>query len=430
MSLDRLFWRRFFKHQARNARYMRLLFNDHFIIFLVILLGAAIICYRILLGMPASNPFWQTGWWQYGTLAWLLIGLQFGDFVTYVKPADRLFLLGNDRFMVSRYFRQALKVSYGYAILWQLAFIISIAPILTRIGINNVISVGSMIIFIMTYKLLMLMETREKLFLKPRTEPDVIIFERNTVPEELLYHFLYPAVVLGLILFLQPNLSAATLILWLLVLAGVWLFHFRTNHEKWQVYAIDWTPTVRQSQLHEQKILHFYSLFAEVPHLPKSIKRRPYLDWLISWMSGGRSGLYRLYAIRLVRNDEILPLIIRLIAVGIVILLSLSQAPFWLTVVVAAVVIYLINFQILPLYEETQKTLWTRLMPLTAAQRSQSFGRLLLQWSLISAVIISLANLAQPLRALGIFVGSLLMTAFLQWYYVPHALKKVNKGAR
>ena len=61
------------------------------------------LAYRELLSTPQSMMFWRSNWWQVIIITWLLIGLQIGDLITYFKPADRLYLLGNDSEIIKKY---------------------------------------------------------------------------------------------------------------------------------------------------------------------------------------------------------------------------------------------------------------------------------------------------------------------------------------
>ena len=137
MKVDSLFQERLRRAQKINFRYLRLLFNDHFILFLMIALGAGILGYRNLLTAHQSVTYWHSIWWQAISILWLLVGLQFGSLVTYFKPADRLYLFANDRDIIKSYLASAMRLSICYASVWQIIFIAVIAPILWRMDVDN-----------------------------------------------------------------------------------------------------------------------------------------------------------------------------------------------------------------------------------------------------------------------------------------------------
>ncbi|GMA70716.1 hypothetical protein GCM10025879_19620 [Leuconostoc litchii] len=164
MKGNKLFWQRFRRTQRTNVKYFRLLFNDHFVLFLVILFGAFVLGYRELLNTSYPIMFWRSNWWQVVIIIWLLIGLHIGDLLTYFRPADRLYLLGNDSDIIKKYLSSAIRISIIYASIWQLIFIGVVVPLLLRIYVSSMARVVAIVVFIITYKLILLLYERDKLF--------------------------------------------------------------------------------------------------------------------------------------------------------------------------------------------------------------------------------------------------------------------------
>ncbi|ETJ38861.1 hypothetical protein Q604_UNBC07122G0001, partial [human gut metagenome] len=98
----------------------------------------------------------------------LCFGLQFGHLITYFKPADRLYLLGNDQMVSRDYLQQAVNVSFVFAILWQLVAISLILPILFKMQLLTAVKLVSLSLFLLSYKYSLLLLAREKLLMKPR----------------------------------------------------------------------------------------------------------------------------------------------------------------------------------------------------------------------------------------------------------------------
>ncbi|MGO3365221.1 MAG: ABC transporter permease [Leuconostoc falkenbergense] len=279
MKVDSLFQERLRRAQKINFRYLRLLFNDHFILFLMIALGAGILGYRNLLTAHQSVTYWHSIWWQAISILWLLVGLQFGSLVTYFKPADRLYLFANDRDIIKSYLASAMRLSICYASVWQIIFIAVIAPILWRMDVDNWSRLFFLIIFVISYKMLLLMYERDKLFLKSR-RLTIAIFEPDAITEKILFRFLVPGTLLAFIIGLSTDQLNVMVIIWLL-LAGIVVRYFAVTEVKSELFAIDWLRATAQAQIQQQRTLHFFALFAEVPHQPKTIKRRRYLDFLL-----------------------------------------------------------------------------------------------------------------------------------------------------
>ncbi|CAH1849919.1 ABC transporter permease [Convivina praedatoris] len=411
MVLTKLFWQRFATAQQRNIKYLRLLFNEHFVLFLLIAFGGVVLGYHSLLMVPASSDIWQNPWWKFAILAWLTIGLQLGHLVTYFRPADRLFLLGQDHFLMSRYLKQALGVSASFASVWQIIFFASVWPILIAVGFRQIFSLLLVLLFTVMYKIFLLVVERYQLL----TTAKPLI---NDITLKILIPIIILASLFWLPLFVGLGIMLVALFL-------EWIIGRKLNAQANQVSAaLAWPLAIQQAQTHEQAVLHFYALFAEVPQQAKSIKRRAYLDPLIAWLTPRRGGIQRLYLTQLIRNNEILPLILRLWLVAIIILINVHSAPTWLIAVIAAMTVYLVNFQIYPLFLQTRQVLWTQLVPITLANQEKVFNRLLFGFSLVSIVIIVAATVTtwSALRA-GI-TGAGLMTIFCYYFYIPRLLKK------
>lgn len=428
MKASDLFWRRFRDEQRTSAKYLRLLFNDHFVIFLIIALGGIVLAYRELLSTPQSMMFWRSNWWQVIIITWLLIGLQIGDLITYFKPADRLYLLGNDSEIIKKYLTRSVNLSILYASVWQAVFVGTIIPILLRIYVSGLLRISSLLIFAISYKLLLLLFERDKLFLKQRVQT-ITIFEANSTAEGLLFRVLLPSIFLEFILILTQTQVYILMSAWL-VLMVVTAYYFHISNHKANSFAINWAIATQQAQQQKQRVLHFFALFAEIPNQPKSIKRRRYLDFCLQRLIKNKPAMLRLYWTRLARDTEILPLVLRLIIVGMIIVGVLQTAPDWLVAVVGALTVYLVNFQLLPLFSDTQKKIWTRLMPITNSQKQSAFIQVhrLVNYIVCTLLIVTVAVTSGSLqRILLLFVLLIVVTIALQKSYIPYMIKKMKK---
>lgn len=427
MKVDSLFQERLRRAQKTNVRYLRLLFNDHFILFLMIALGAGILGYRDLLTAHQSVTYWHSIWWQAISIVWLLVGLQFGNLVTYFKPADRLYLFANDHAIIKSYLAMAMRLSICYASVWQMIFIAVIAPILWRMDVDNWSRLFFLIIFVISYKMLLLMYERDKLFLKSR-RLTIAIFEPDAIAEKILFRFLVPGTLLAFIIGLSTDQSNVMVIIWLLF-AGIVVRYFAVTESKSQLFAIDWLRATSQAQVQQQRTLHFFALFAEVPHQPKTIKRRRYLDSLLKRLTKGQGSLFQLFLTRLARDTEILPLIIRLFLVGVVLVIALKSAPLWLITIIATAVLYLITFQMLPLYDDTQKILWTRLIPISKVERLKSFARVQMIVAIpVVLMMFVIVLFIRPLNETLVILVTMLIVEFIMLkFYIPKNSHKNKK---
>jgi len=205
--------------------------------------------------------------------------------------------------------------------------------------------------------------------------------------------------------------------------------YFAVTEVKSELFAIDWLRATAQAQIQQQRTLHFFALFAEVPHQPKTIKRRRYLDFLLKRLIKGQSSMFRLYLIRLARDTEILPLIVRLLLVGVVLIIALKSAPLWLITTIAAAILYLMTFQMLPLYDDTHQNLWTRLMPVSKTERLKSFASVQIIVAVpVILILVMIVIFIRPLKEMAVILATMLLVEFIMFkFYIPKNSHKIKK---
>ena len=402
MAMTKLFASRW--HQANHitVTYLKRLFNDHFLVFLVIAFGAGVLGYRELLTDLRYMQLWQSPWLIAAVVLWLVVGLQFGTLITYFKPADALFLMGSDQQLVKHYLPRAFAVSYGVAMVWQSAVIGLIVPILWQIVGMSGWRLALLWCIVLAYKGQLLLIARQRLFLT--LQQSDYVWRRGV--QAIIYRVVIPGGLLTLLLTVPQKwlgLVGLTLLI-ILCLVGYryWLTVTRAKS-----LAINW-PT-----------------FAEIPNQPRTIKRRRYLDGVIKTLTKRQSVMYRLYLIRLARDNDSLPLAMRLAVLGLLLVWALAQAPIWLVAVIAAAVLYLITFQLLPLYTNTQQTLWTRLMPVSPATQQQAFITLNQQLNGLVASLLVWASWPHGWATMGApLISVVVMWLFLSRVYLPKQLNK------
>jgi len=419
MKLNELFMQRFIRAQNRNIKYLKLLFNDHFVVFLLIAFGASILGYRQLIVSPQFTSIWQSAWWQLFDVLWLIIGLQMGTLVTYFKPADRLYLLSNDRVIAKSYMKRSIEVSAVYGFLWQIMFMALLIPVLLQTHIFSPWRLGTLLLFTLSYKLLLLLVLRDSLFLKSR----VNILNEHNVIKYVLYNGIVPGIIMMLILQLPSNFIWIVTCLWsfLAFLCG---YFFYIDDKKAEQLALDWPKIISQASRHEQRVLHFYATFAEIPNQPRTIKRRQYLDFVIQKLTKHRPVMYRLYLIQLIRDTEVLPLLVRLEFVGVIVIYALKSAPIWLIATIAALIMYLIIFQMMPIYSNIKQNLWTKLLPIDEKTKQKAFQQLAKQVMYVTTILLVMVSFLHGwLTAIVVITIMGIIGIFLNQLYILNKIK-------
>ncbi|MEX2805338.1 ABC transporter permease [Streptococcus sp. H31] len=125
---------RVFKDRRRRfllqlLRYSRYVFNDHFVLVLLVLLGFLLVQYRNLLENFPQQPVFL-----FAALGAVLLALlNSGSIATYLEPADRQFWLPKES-ELKMWILQAQKRSFLFGTLLQTLFLLLVTPVFLRQG--------------------------------------------------------------------------------------------------------------------------------------------------------------------------------------------------------------------------------------------------------------------------------------------------------
>src|SRR5699024_11173662 len=175
------------------------------------------------------------------------------------------------------------------------------------------------------------------------------------------------------------------------------------------------------------RLYRFVNLFTDVPEITASVKRRSYLDFLLSRISFEQKNTYLyLFTRRFLRGSEYSGLYLRLILVGTLLLFFTRDSL--LALFIGIVFIYLIGFQLLTLYREFQYVVLAQLYPINKSQKQNNIKKLLACLLAVTAFIFSLTtlwSLTSWLDRIAVcLVWFLVVILFIQ-FYLPKRLKKM-----
>lgn len=140
--------------------------------------------------------------------------------------------------------------------------------------------------------------------------------------------------------------------------------------------SLDWEKMIQKEKGRMYRIYQFIHLFTDVPEITSSVKRRKFLDPLLKPIKKNQANTYLyLYARRFVRGSEYSGLFIRLVLVAGVILLFLKE--FWISLGISLLFIYLIGFQLIPIYTQFDYMVMTHLYPTPTKQKNRQSANLL-----------------------------------------------------
>lgn len=392
-------------HQKHMMRYMQYVLNDHFVLIMLFLLGGIGFYYSnwlktlspgYFLGAPLVLIIW-------------IASLHIGRFVSLAKPADQIFLLPKEKQM-----RTYLSSAFLYSCIFPFVALLLISAFTMPLV---VVSTGKTFITFFFY-----------LFSLWGLKISHLEIERMSIFQDMkkarnnayFLWMIFTVITLAISLWFQPILGT------IISIAQIVLFHKLC----WQSMnvALDWEEMVNEEQARLHRIYQFINLFTDVPEISTKIKRRKYLDPLLKRISFTQNNTYLyLYARRVLRGNEYGGLYVRLLLVGGLFLYFVAER--WFALGIGVLFIYLIGFQLLPLYQQFQYVPLTKLYPLKEKQKLVAMQKLLRLLLLFCALIfagVACFSLTQWDDRLIVIVGYLLMVLFFVEGYLPYRIKKMS----
>lgn len=396
-------------NQRKNMlKYLKYILNDHFLLVMLISLGGFGLYYsEFVKGIDES--------FYVGTFVGILVcsmSIIFGKLATLIREADSIFLLPKEREM-----REYLKASLKHSII--LPFIVIgllvgvMMPILVATSSLDFSDYLPILLNLWGLKLADLFIQLESLYL-------------NTEKKVQLHKLLLVVITLvsmGLNVYVMPWIGVVISIVLLVAVINGANVSLKNN-------PLDWGKAIQTERKRMKKIYSFINLFTDVPGLSSEIKRRKYLDRLLNLIRKEQDQTYiYLYSRVFLRGTEYSGLVFRLTAIGSLILVFSNQVV--LSSIISLLFIYLIGFQLLPIYNEFDYMLMTQLYPVNKGKKVEAVQTLILCILLIISVIFSLilfVFLENKLHALLIALAIFAESIVLVYFYAKRRLKKLEKS--
>ncbi|MCH4170637.1 MAG: ABC transporter permease [Lactobacillus sp.] len=401
-------WRqRLRRHISRQFKYLRLVFNDHFVIALIFLIGALAMGYANLLKLLPPRIWW--GGLVVGVLYTVVLGV--GQLATLLEQADDTFLLPKESDLF-HYLVAARNYSLILPTIFSVLAGIAILPLAAVLVVNFELWSGVMLIL----TLVILKDTQLWLALLGAYEVNgktPTLYQHKTY----FYGAVYGLILLGL--YLSPFISV--------VLALAWNLWMRRNITGYVLEGqLRFEASIDLEASRQYKILKIYNLFTDIPSLQRHAKRRKYLDFLLKLFPANHRNTYLyLFARGFLRGTEYLGFYLRFLLIGTLILCFVHQL--WVSLVLYLLFLYLSGFQLLPFFDQYDSIVFTKLYPIPATEKLAGFQKLLitilgLQWFVTSIPLVFVfgVNLQTGLM----IIGGLALTIVFVFGYAKTRLKK------
>ncbi|MGO3604474.1 MAG: ABC transporter permease [Enterococcus malodoratus] len=391
------------RHQKKMMKYMRYVLNDHFVLVCLFLVGGLAFYYSNLLkALPSDFP-WSLP--IVGGVWWLI--LPFGKLATLVEPADMTFLLPKEKEM-GGYLSRGLRYSLGFPLVIELLICGALLPLVVLAKQVSFINFFFYLLMLWGLKIGNLRIQRLACYQKTNEQTQRLFILWFITSGAVIFISLYGAAWIGTIL----------------AIAAVFGFFAVTKEND---RLLDWSKMIDQENARLHRIYQFINLFTDVPEIEAKVRRRKYLDGLLSRISFKHENTYLyLFARGALRGAEFGGLFFRLLIVGGVLLFSLNDFRF--IVGVSLLFIYLIGFQMIPLYSQFDYISATQLYPVSNKLKRASLQQLMAILLFAAAIIFTLCSLVQLsiVESLVLLVLLLIEIGLFAWFYLPTRIKKME----
>jgi ABC-2 type transport system permease protein len=399
--VDTLWSKRRGRHLKLQSKYLQRVFNDHFVLVLLILFGAVLYAYsRFVKSLHGSSALLIVA-----VSAALALSLSIGRLATLVQKADAVFLLPQLG-KIQAYLRGAFRYSLALPLTVQLLVTLAVWPIM-RGGVA-----------VPTYWVLLQMLAQLAWKLADMYLQELGLFWSGLQTKRARLALMVLAFGLTLV-----GLSTSPVIA--LAGAGAVFVAIRLQARRiLSVANVNLELMIKTEAARQARIYRFYNLFTDVPGLGGGTSRRRYMDGPLKRIQRTQqnSWLY-LYARGLVRSDEYFGLTFRLGLVGAVLILIANQ--WWLVLIIGLAMLYLLDVQLAPLSKRYDEIVFTHLFPIDRAQRVPAWRQVAIGATLAAALIMAVAAIVRfHVLGLGISAAFLVAAIVIPGVFVVARVRK------
>ena len=403
--MNKIWNQRLSQYQQKLLKYLRYVFNDHFVIALFFVFGA--VCYGYFNFIDHYvHPLTLLD--RFVAIIALMVILQIGKFATLLQKPDIVFLLPND-YRINDYLIKARHHSMTMTALIQIGCGLITVPFLVRALHFKWLDWAVLLISQVLFKWMQLLFEETGLFDQKWNSSQMQILKQGL-----------PLIGIAAGIVLSPWLS-----LGIAVIGWGSMFQLR---KKASYHVFKWKDAIAAEDKRVMRIYKFFSLFTDVPEVHQKIKRRRYLDWLLPRIQQDSHQTYKyLYWRGFWRNSEYSGLFMRLTIIGILLMLFINLK--WVSLLIGLLFIYLTSFQLIPLANQFYDIVFTHLYPVKLSQQLASFRKILGALTAVQAVIFTVALLIAThslTAATGLVMGAVGIELLLAHFSLN---KRFNKGA-
>ncbi|API89092.1 hypothetical protein BKP56_07420 [Marinilactibacillus sp. 15R] len=405
MTVISLFKQRTAIYQKQLSRYMKYVLNDHFVLALLLLLGAGGFGYSNYVQTLSEGAVLP----RIILVMIMTLVISTGTIATLMQAADVVFLLPLEQEVKKILEKNVWKSFILLAI--PLSFVSAAAMPLLVVTLQ--IEFSNWPVFLATVLLLKYFDLRVQYS---------AFLEKDHGKRRLMISIVKILSAVGMIFSIFVNLYSGLILAVLLVLAGTFYLKRFYGNDK----SLQWTIIIEKEENRLQKIYRFINLFTEVSFIEQHPNRLKWLDKWIEIQSRKNKDPHYYYIVRsFYRNQSYSGLVLRLTLIGILLILFIPGTI--IKLILTILFLYLIGFQLIPIYQQFKQNFYFQLYPVKETGKIKSIQRLIGEILSIVAIIFIGVNLTQEMSSSGImFIGSLIFIYGFTIYYLPRRLRKME----
>lgn len=362
-NAKQLYVKRRQKDQKEKQYYNKFIFNGHFSVFLVILLGAFILGYgQWLRTIPTGI--------NYSLIISIVLGLSsIFPLKTLLQKADELFLLPFEKQM-RHYIQQSVYTSYFKRLPLQIVLLIIFYPLLNALHPNELFS------FIVLVLLAFVLP-----FIGLQLRWQWFLFGLENASINLLLFIFY---VSSYYVWLDGQSYMA---MGSLVFIIILIYMFKSFNDK---KHFPWELMLNQAKQHQSNYYKFVNMFTDVKGIEAPASRRKYLDvFLKKPKEFNQKGMY-LYLFKRIflRGKDAFHLTIRLFIIVAALMIWLHQPI--ISILIAVLGMYIIILQMSQFYTQEAYGLWPQVWPASELLVIKGYEQFLYRTVIIVGILFSL----------------------------------------
>ncbi|MFV5901977.1 ABC transporter permease EcsB [Staphylococcus gallinarum] len=348
---------------AKEKRYYnKFIFNGHFSVFLVILLGAFIMGYA---GWLQSIPKHI----NYALIASVVMAvISIFPIRTLLKDADRLFLLPFEKHM-AEYMKQSISYSYFTRIGLQILMIVILFPLFY---VLNGQTFGFYVIFAILALLLPLLG----LVLK-------WLWYKYKLESWSLYTLLL--IIYTSSYYVALGVKSIASIAAVFILIGLAFILYKSTDK----HLFPWEKLIKIEQQHHMNYYKFVNMFTDVKHLKETAVRRSYLDPLLTTPKQKKFNAQHMYLYLFTRSfargKDAFHIILRLVVIAIILIIWLQQPV--VALIIGSLFMYIILLQMAQFYTQQAYGLWPQVWPVPDSKVIRGYEQFLNRLMFIIGII-------------------------------------------